>query len=80
MDEKKMKTIIENCSYNDLQRLTEMVKEEKEKRDDVSKAEIETIFTKIRELIHTIEDRGCTVTYLDNEIDAGDLSWEWYEK
>lgn len=80
MDEKQMKSIIENCSDNDLQRLAEMVKKEKGKREDILQAEVNIMLNKIKGLVHAIEERGYIFTCHGEEIDANDLSWDWYNK
>lgn len=80
MDEKKMKSIIENCSDSDFQQLEEMVKKERQKRNNMLEAEVSIMLTKIKGLIHDIENYGCVLKYFGNEIDANDLSWEWYDE
>lgn len=77
MDEKKMKSIIENCSDRNFQQLEEMVKKERQKRDSIVTAEVNTIFAEIRELIHAIENRGFALTYNGYYVDANDLLCEW---
>ena len=71
MDEKKMKIIIENCSDSTFRQLEEMVKKEREKRDSILTAEVNTMFTKIRELIYAIEERGFVLTYEGVHLDTG---------
>lgn len=79
MDEKQMKSIIENCSDRDFQQLEEMVKKEREKRDGMLEAEVNIMLIKIRGLIHDIEERGFVFKCFGREVDANELSWEWYE-
>lgn len=80
MEEAKLKNIIENCSDHDFQQLEEMVKKEREKRDNILMAEVNTMFTKIRELIYAIEERGFVLAYEGEHIDTGDLSLKRYKE
>lgn len=80
MDEKKMKIIIENYSDSTFQQLEEMVKKERERRDNILTAEVNTMFAKIKELIRAMRKRGFALAYEGEYIDTGDLSLKWYKE
>lgn len=79
MNEKQMKSIIENCSDRNFQQLEEMVKKERQKRNNMLQAEVHIMLIKIRGLVHDIEDHGFVFKCFDREADANDLSLEWNE-
>ena len=80
MDENKMKSIIENCSNSDFQQLEEMVKKERQKRNNMLEAEVSIMLTKIKGLIHDIENNGFVLTFGADYVDAESLSCEWYKE